>query len=345
MVRDDSDRLKRCIESAASAVDEVVVLDTGSRDDTVSVAKAAGARVLEIEWPGSFSAGLNTLLAEIKTDWTLRLDSDEWFDCDPSEALRRAVDDEHNYGYKLTRRDILKDGPYREISIFRLWRTHPKLRYEGLVHENISNDGISEAFPGKSVDNLPIWFWHDGYSHGSDFKLKRNIELVEAELRSRPNQPYYRAMRAVMYRDLGHTDFLLELEKVADEALLEKDPSTRMYAGVFAALLQATPEARVREERIGKVIRRSWRWFGNYPGVLWAIGIVETRRGNLEQALQAFLAIENLSKTGSFERSMPFDPNILGFHLWNALGFTANQIGRPDIAEACARRLQSGMMK
>ncbi len=345
MVRDDSARLRRCIESAATAVDEVVVLDTGSNDDTVQVARDAGAKVSEIEWPGSFSAGLNTLLANVRTDWILRLDSDEWFDSDPSDILRSAVDIQENYGYKLVRRDILKDSPYREISIFRLWRSHPKLRYEGLVHENLSNDGISEAFPGKCVENLPLWFWHDGYTHGSDFKLKRNIELVEAELKARPNQPYYRAMRAVMYRDLGHPNFLLELERVADEALLERAPSTRMYAGAFAALLQATPEERIREKRISAVIERSRQWFDSYPGVLWAIGIAETRRGSLDKALEAFLAIQKLSETGIFERSMPFDPNILGPHLWNALGFTANQIGRRDIAEHCARMLQSANKK
>lgn len=341
MVRNDAVRLKRCIDSVSKAVDEVVVLDTGSQDDTVEVAKGAGARVSQIEWPGSFSVGLNTLLAEVHTDWVLRLDSDEWFDTDPKETLRRVIEDESVYGYKLVRRDIVKEGPYREISIFRLWRSHEALRYEGLVHENISSHGASEAFPGMAVKSLGLWFWHDGYALGSDDKLQRNIDLIEAELKLRPDQPYYRAMRAVMYRDLAHPNFLAELESVADEALLETEPATRMYAGVFGFLLQSIPEARLREPRIDKVIERSWRWFADYPGVLWSIGLVETRRNNLNEALRAFLAIQALADSGNYEKSMPFDRNILGPHLWNALGFTANQLGRQDIVEECARRLQS----
>jgi hypothetical protein len=341
MVRDDAARLKRCIESMKMAVDEIVVLDTGSRDDTVVVAKAAGATVVEAEWDGSFSNGLNRLLKEVKTDWTLRLDSDEWFETDPTASLHDAMTGADKYGYRLVRRDILPDGHYREISIFRMWRTDPRLRYEGLVHENISNESLSLAFPKMSVESLPLWFWHDGYADPSNKKLERNIKLLEEELRLRPSQPYYRAMRALMYRDLGDPRFLSELETVADEALTDNTPATRMYAGVFAALLQETPEAAINDARITRVIDRSWRWFGNYPSVLWAIGVAETRRNEFEKALAAYLKLQVLAESGRYETSLPFDPSLLGSHLWNALGFVANRVGRTDIAQECALKLMA----
>jgi glycosyltransferase involved in cell wall biosynthesis len=341
MVRDDASRIQRCIESLRGSVDEVVVLDTGSIDDTVAVAKDAGARVVQTEWDGSFSSGLNKLMREVKTEWTLRLDSDEWFETSPATALRNAMKRDDQYGYRLVRRDILPNGGYREISIFRLWRTHPALRYEGIVHENISNDSIVEAFPSLKVAALPLWFWHDGYAEPTNTKLDRNIKLLEEELRVRPNQPYYRAMRAVMYRDLEDPRALAELEKVADEALEETTPSTRMYAGVFSAILEATPEQQIQDPRIGKVIARCWQWFHNYPGVLWAIGIAETRRRNPDQALRAYMSLRELAESGKYETAMPFEPQILGHSLWNALGFTANQIGRTDIAAYCARKLSS----
>jgi len=341
MVRDDAARLKRCIDSVKDAVDEIVVLDTGSKDDTVEVAKSSGARVEQVAWDGSFSNGLNRLLHEIKTDWTLRLDSDEWFDNDPTDSLHHAISQKDRYGFRIVRRDILPDQRYREISIFRLWRTHPALRYEGLVHENITNESIAQAFPGLKVEALPLWIWHDGYADQTNAKLERNIKLLEEELRIRPNQPYYRAMRAIMYRDLGDPRSLGELEKVADEALQGSTPATRMYAGVFSSLLQTTPEDRICENRITKVIEKSWQWFGNYPGVLWAIGLAETRRSNLEQALRAYIRLQELADSGKYEVSMPFDPSILGPYLWNALGFTANRLGRFDIAQRCANKLMA----
>jgi hypothetical protein len=342
MVRDDAARLGRCIASVRDAVDEVVVLDTGSEDDTVDVARAAGARVQEAAWDGSFSNGLNKLLHEVKTDWTLRLDSDEWFESDPSGLLSEVMERQDRYGYRLVRRDILPDGRYREISIFRLWRTHAELRYEGLVHENITNESITKAFPGMGVDSLPLWFWHDGYADPSNSKIGRNIKLLEQELKERPNQPYYRAMRAIMYRELNDANFLSELESVADEALADKVPATRMYAGVFSALLQSTPEGRIQEPRITRVIEKGWSWFGNYPGVLWSIGLAESRRGKMDQALNAYLRLQQLAESGRYETSMPFDPSILGPYLWNALGFTANRLGRADIAQNCAGKLMAG---
>ena len=342
MVRDDAVRIKRCIESLRGAVDEVVVLDTGSKDDTVAIAQATGARVSEMQWPGSFSVGLNSLLDQVRTDWVLRLDSDEWFELDPKVSLGKAMDEEKNYGYKLIRRDILPDGRYREISIFRLWRHDPRLRYEGLVHENIGNAGIEEAFPGMNVGSMPLWFWHDGYSQGSDAKLRRNIELLEKELEQRPDQPYYQAMRAVMYRDLKDPRALQYLNSVADQALQDSQPSTRMLAGVFSSLLQETPDAEILDDRFQKIVAKAWKWFPDYPSVLWAIGAAETRRGDLPAALNAYLRLEELAQSGRYERTMSFDPAILGPHLWNALGYVAQQLGRYDVVERCARRLSGG---
>ncbi len=339
MVRDDATRLKRCIESVQGAVDEVVILDTGSKDNTVEVARAAGARVHETEWDGSFSNGLNKLLAEIKTDWTLRLDSDEWFETSPRDALKKAMNKKDCYGYRIVRRDILAEDRYREISIFRIWRTSPELRYEGLVHENISNEGIVKAFPGMTYESLPLWIWHDGYAEATNAKLERNIALLEQELAARPNQPYYRAMRAVTLRDLGAPNAIVELEKVAEEALAEEVPSNRMYAAVFASLLQSCPDESIAGPLITQVIERSWKWFGNYPGVLWSIGLAETKRNAPDKALSAYLRLQELADSGKYENSMPFDPNVLGTHLWNALGFTASKLGRYDIAQQCVNRL------
>lgn len=342
MVRDDAPRLKRCIESARKAVDEVVVLDTGSKDDSVEVAKAAGAKVSEIEWPGSFSVGLNTLLDRVETDWVLRLDSDEWFELDARQPLLKAMSRKDAYGYKLVRRDIRPDGRFGEIAVFRLWRNDPRLRYEGLVHENIGNPGIEAAFPNMLLGNLSLWFWHDGYAKGSEEKIRRNLALLEKELADRPNQPYYQAMRAIMFRDLGDPRSLPEMERVARAEVEKPEPSTKMLAGLFLAFLEDLPDARLREPWVQRIVDRAWEWFGSYPGVLWAVGIAQTRRHDWREALKALLKLEELAETGRYDRSLSFDPSILGPHLWNALGYAAQQAGRFDICERCARRLQAG---
>ena len=338
MVRDEAVRLKRCLESARHAVDEIVVLDTGSKDDTVAVAKSLGARVSEMEWPGSFSVAFNTLLDQVKTDWTLRLDSDEWFGVEPKQPLQDAMADAGKYGYKLQMRDILPTGGYREFALFRMWRCHPKMRYRGAVHENIPNEVIEECFPSLTVGQLPVWVWHDGYATGID-KTKRNLTLIEKELAERPDQPYYQALRALMYRDQSNPRSEELIAELIDQAVASKTPSTRMLASVFVAVMSDATEKDICHERLSKVIERSWRWFGDYPGVVWAIGTAELKRKNLKEALRAYLRLEELAESGKYERSIPFNSSILGPSLWHGLGFVAQQLGRNDIAERCMKRL------
>ncbi|MFV1958534.1 MAG: glycosyltransferase family 2 protein [Planctomycetota bacterium] len=83
IARDEADRIGPCLESVAFC-DEIVVLDSGSRDETVRIAREAGARVLETDWPG-WVAQKNRAVDAAANDWILSLDADERVD----EALRR----------------------------------------------------------------------------------------------------------------------------------------------------------------------------------------------------------------------------------------------------------------
>jgi glycosyltransferase involved in cell wall biosynthesis len=72
----EADRIGRCLESVHGA-SEVVVVDSGSTDDTVALATGLGARVVETDWPGHV-AQKNRALALVNTEWVLSLDADEW---------------------------------------------------------------------------------------------------------------------------------------------------------------------------------------------------------------------------------------------------------------------------
>src|SRR4051812_36264465 len=77
IARDEEAMLPDCLASARDAVDEMVVLDTGSRDATRELARRAGARVVEIPWPDDFAAARNAAVLETRGDWVLMLDADE----------------------------------------------------------------------------------------------------------------------------------------------------------------------------------------------------------------------------------------------------------------------------
>jgi glycosyltransferase involved in cell wall biosynthesis len=75
ITQDAAAQLADCLASAAFA-DEIVVVDSGSRDDTVEIARRCGARVVERAWPG-YGAQKNFVVREARHDWVLCLDADE----------------------------------------------------------------------------------------------------------------------------------------------------------------------------------------------------------------------------------------------------------------------------
>ena len=77
IVRDEEQKLGTCLESVKGFCDELVVVDTGSSDNTIAIAKEAGARVEAIEWPGDFTPARNKALEFVSGDWVLVLDADE----------------------------------------------------------------------------------------------------------------------------------------------------------------------------------------------------------------------------------------------------------------------------
>ncbi len=335
MVRDDAARLKRCIESAQNAVDEVVVLDTGSKDDTVSVATGLGARVHEIEWPNNFAQALNVLLDQVKTDWTLRLDSDEWFESDPKSEIEQCISQEDAHSFRLVRRDIQPHGGYEEIALIRLWRTSPLLRYSGVVHENIPSGDFAKAWPGKADKLAPLWFWHDGYGTGHLDKIRRNIPLMEQELAKNPNQPYYEAMLAKGYKDVGDTRWLPIMMQIAERSLSENRPASPVLSVIFVDVLNSIVGNDLNEPQTDQMLARALQWFPRTPQILVAASNLELRRARKDRALELLLVLEEMATTGQYDRSMPVNPGLFGKQFWKHLDHLADQLGRWDICKRC----------
>lgn len=77
ITKNEADRIVRCVQSLSKVCKEVIVLDSGSTDDTVTLARAAGARVEHQDWLG-FSAQKNAVIALANQPWVFLLDADEW---------------------------------------------------------------------------------------------------------------------------------------------------------------------------------------------------------------------------------------------------------------------------
>jgi len=147
IAKDEGDRIGRCVASLAQVCDEVLVLDSGSTDDTVAVARAQGARVEHQDWLG-FAAQKNVAIERARNAWILLLDADEWFTDDALAVIRALFasgDVERADVWAFSRRThflgaSLDHGGWNRERVGRLFRQD--LRFQPLmVHEKLARAG------------------------------------------------------------------------------------------------------------------------------------------------------------------------------------------------------------
>ncbi len=321
-------------------MDNILVLDTGSVDDSVEIARSRGARIEQIDWPNDFSAALNVLLGHVQTPWTLRLDSDEWFDPSQAQILRSYAQTDPVCGYYLVRRDLQPSGTFDEIHVLRMWRTHEEVRYEGVVHEVIRHARFDDAWPGKRLLRSDTYFWHDGYVEDVKPKAMRNLELLRLEVKRRPESLDAQAMLATTLRGLGDPEGQERLRSLVDQLL--NHPPSFVPAQVALALgmyMDSLSVEAAQDPRTEDLIIRAVEWFPKNPVVLYFAAVLERKREELETSLALFLTLESLVDTDDYDRGISIPNQLVGDRLWRSMVFVASKIGREDVVQRCQRKL------
>src|SRR5271169_6342956 len=141
IVRDESKFLPGCLASVRGVADEIVVVDTGSKDDTVAIASAHGCRVVHFPWRDDFASARNESLRRCSGRWVLMLDADERLAPGQEEALRACCGDGSASAYMLQvrSRSTLPTGVAVHVMPYaRLFRNDRAFRFEGTIHEQIT---------------------------------------------------------------------------------------------------------------------------------------------------------------------------------------------------------------
>ncbi|MBI4799340.1 MAG: glycosyltransferase, partial [Desulfarculus sp.] len=209
MVKNEETRLPTALKSAAPWVDEIIVVDTGSTDDTVRIAQGFGAKIYHHPWEHSFSKHRNQTIGYATGDWLLILDADEELDPATAHWLHRVVFDPEVTAFFFELHNQLKDGGESFILHPRLFRNFKGFHYEGQVHNRPVFDGPAAKAPVRLI--------HYGYAEDPETmerKHQRRLEMIRKWVASEPENYIARAY-------LSHT--LLEkadtLQEAADEGL------------------------------------------------------------------------------------------------------------------------------
>ena len=198
IVRNAARDLPRCLGSMRGVVEEMVIADTGSTDDTIAIAKAAGAQVVFVPWANDFAKARNLALAELRArtnaEWVLTLDADEMLDSFAAEALARLLQSEEYAGYTVPIRNYFRsrntriwdvaavenDGRLAEAREFpafvahgnvRLFRNDPEIYFVARVHESVG-PRILEL--GRKVRQCDLIIHHFGSTADPETMARKN---------------------------------------------------------------------------------------------------------------------------------------------------------------------------
>jgi glycosyltransferase involved in cell wall biosynthesis len=194
IAKNEEKDLPRCLRSVREVTDEIVVVDTGSTDRTVDIAKSFGASVYEFPWENNFSSAKNFALSKSSCDWVLLLDADE--ELEPSggqkvlDFIRTTdLDGAHftivNYmGKQVSDNYMLHLG-------FRLLRNNGAYQFSGEIHEQITLKDGGRA--PERFTTLDAKIYHYGYLEQEMREKKkhdRNVQILEKQLARNPEEGF-----------------------------------------------------------------------------------------------------------------------------------------------------------
>lgn len=174
VVRNEREHLARCLQSAKPFVDEIIVADTGSNDETKEIARIFGAQVFDVAWEDDFSKARNHSLSKAAGDWVLILDADEVVAPGDHAKLRALARTRKllDIAYALTTRNYTdasgsrgwtpNSGEYSQEECGKGWFPSTKVRLfrndPGILFENAVHDTVEGALRscGISVHACPV---------------------------------------------------------------------------------------------------------------------------------------------------------------------------------------------
>lgn len=310
IVKDEASTLGRALDSVRDWVDEIIIVDTGSGDDTVAIAQSYGAKVHPFTWSNDFAAARNASLRYATGDWVLVLDADETLQPEAAQYLRQL-----NQGQSLGDTPVTEvlalnllrleigspQAPYTLIT--RVFRNLPEIIFHRPYHETVDDSilALQQQEPRWQVITLTdVALHHTGYDPTvvvQRGKFERARSTMEQYLADHPTDSYLLNKLAALYLEDGKADLALSLLDRALAQVEDLDPLTRYelyYHRALAlgdlqtndteAIAQAYQTALAQEET--PAILKLGAWI-NYGSLLKQQGQLTEAISLFEQAIAA----------------------------------------------------------
>ena len=339
IVKNEAENLAACLESVGDLADEIIIVDTGSTDNTVEIARSWATQIKHFIWIDDFAAARNESIKEAQGNWIFWMDADDRLSPDNVARLKQAAASGRADAYycyvvsQFQNNQVAQD----RIEHLRLFRNRRGVQFEFPLHE----DAAPTAHRlGLTIARTNIVVNHTGYTADPQTlqaKARRNLQIIQAAHRQAPDNLYWRFHLGVTLHALG--DLAGSIEHLAavianPPPFLDRDVYLyQAYEGLMLAYLHTGQTAQVRQilaqaeqefgyrqhfwvragtiyldldepEQAIEALEHARTLSPDTRGQSWAAGTIETHLS------EAYLLLGNLPKAGDTYRATLAKPEI-----------------------------------
>jgi GT2 family glycosyltransferase len=339
IVRNEERTLEACLNSVEPFVREILVLDTGSTDRTVKIAKACGAVVREMRWPDSFAAARTESMRNAKGKWIIWVDADDTLPLACGETIVQSVAtaSEDVLGFVVPVRFLEEQGNGTEVDHVKVFRNHPGLEWEGRIHEQILHS-LRKAFPNGKLTRLNAYVLHSGYDvseSGQARKRERDEKLLNLDLEERPDHPFvlFNLGMTAHYTNAHEeaVDWLRKSLNVSGDAESHVRKAAALLVGSLKELGRAAEAKRECEGGLSRV--------PNDPELLFLLAGLSANEGDHAEAVKLYQASLSGDTGGAFTS---MDPGIRGWKTLHNLALSHIALNDWDSAKSAWKAAMDG---
>jgi len=291
IVKDEEENMDKCLRNIKDVVDEIIVVDTGSKDNTPLIANGLGAKVYHFKWCEDFSAARNESLKYATGDYIMYIDADDRISRDDAEKilrLKKELPEKKNLAYALkivlASPEAINSSAY-QISIF---PNLPGISFEYPIHEQIvpslKRKGIKAVFTDIKIE-------HKGYEDPELLRKKaeRNLRVLKRMLSENPDSWFAHYFLAQTYEVLENRDlYEFHLKKSLTKECKELDEN--WFIGVSLKYCQLLLE-KGNKEGARKLLLKLEEEFPNHDIIRFFLAEMDMEAGNYMEALNRYITI------------------------------------------------------
>ena len=316
IVKNERHNLPRCLASIKPYVDEMIVVDTGSEDDTPEIAAKHGAKVRYFQWCDDFAAARNYAISQASGDWILMPDADEELVVDLEDFLATINSQPEVIAYKIALSEA-NDPSRTPAYLIRLLRNRPDLKYTGRFHEQLryQNQYLSSNQIGY-LESAKIW--HYGYTQEQILQknITRNIPILE---RARQNEGLSLMLLYTLAGMYANTQQAEKAQECYGEALDRLLPNlidgtapnefSFVPSLIFTLGVQSLQQEDYETARL--LCQRGLEWCSNYPPLNYLAGATIRALGFSLGAVAYFENCIRLGREGNYYKGEPFEVSYI----------------------------------